>query len=122
MNRQHLLRANAIYLLVAATGGLITDISASFFDKGPQAVLIAAAPHTGIGFIEAHGLAFIIGCLLLRAAPARWWHVTGAAVHTLLGTSNLLFWQIFIAADILAVGYITTGLHWLFVLLQGWAA
>jgi hypothetical protein len=29
-----------------------------------------------------------------------------------------VFWQLFIAADMLAVGYITTFLHWPFVALQ----
>jgi hypothetical protein len=80
------------------------------------------APFTAIGFVEAHGLAFILGVLLWRAAPARSWHLTAAAVHVLLGTSNLVFWGIFTAADILAVGYITTTLHWAFVALQLGAA
>jgi len=120
--RKIILRANAIYLLVASLAGLRMDMRASFFSTGVQAPLIALAPHTGIGFIEAHGLAFIIGMLLLRAAPLRSWHLAGMAVHVLLGTSNLVFWQIFIAADILAVGYITTSLHWTFAALQLFAA
>lgn len=33
----------------------------------------------------------------------------------LLGTANLLFWQFFVAADVLVVGYVTTTAHWLFV-------
>jgi hypothetical protein len=60
--------------------------------------------------------------LLWRAEPLRSWHLTAAAVHALLGTANLVFWQIFIAADMLAGGYITTSLHWLFVALQLCAA
>ena len=51
-------------------------------------------------------------------APLRSWHLTAVAVHVLLGTANLVFWQIFVAIDFLAMGYITTGLHWLFVVLQ----
>jgi hypothetical protein len=54
--------------------------------------------------------------------PERSWHLTAAAVHVLLGAANLVFWQIFIAADMLAVGYITTALHGLFVALQLLAA
>ena len=56
-------------------------------------------------------MAFIIGILLWRAEPARLWHLTAAAVHLLLGTSNLVFWQIFVAADALWGGYVTTSLH-----------
>ena len=47
----------------------------------------------------------ILGVLLWRAEPLRSWHLTAAAVHVLLGTANLVFWQIFIAADMLAGGY-----------------
>ena len=120
--RQAILRANAIFLLVAATAGLWTDVLGIFFSVGAQAPIIANAPYAGIGFIEAHGLAFIIGVLLWRAAPERSWHLTAAAVHVLLGTANLVFWQIFIAADALWAGYVTTSLHWLFVVLQLTAA
>jgi hypothetical protein len=48
----------------------------------------------------------------------RSWHFTAAAIHVLLGTCNLVFWQIFPAANMLAGGYITTSLHWIFVVLQ----
>jgi hypothetical protein len=60
--------------------------------------------------------------LLWRAEPVRAWHLTGVAVHVLLGISNLVFWQIFVAADMLLVGYLTTSLHGLFVVLQLLAA
>jgi hypothetical protein len=71
-----------------------------------------------VGTTEAHGLALILGVLLWRAAPLRSWHLTALAIHVLLGTSNLVFWQVFVAADFLAAGYITTSLHELFVVLQ----
>jgi hypothetical protein len=116
--RQVLLRANAVFLLVAATAGFWTDVLGIFFSAGAQARIIGSAPYAGIGFIEAHGLAFIIGVLLWRAAPERSWHLTAAAVHVLLGTANLVFWPIFTAADALWAGYVTTSLHWLFVVLQ----
>ncbi len=119
--QQRILRANAVWLMVAASGGMLTDVLGIFFARGPQR-MISIAPHTGIGFIEAHGLALIFGVLLWRAAPARSWHLTAAAVHVLLGTANLVFWQYFVAADMLAAGYITTLLHWLFVALQLFAA
>jgi hypothetical protein len=123
MTSRHLvLRANAVYLLVAAAGGMISDLNGVFLARGPVAPIVAAAPHAGIGFVEAHGLALIIGVLLWRAEPSRTWHFAAAAVHLLLGVSNLLFWQIFIAADMLAVGYVTTALHGVFAMLQLGAA
>lgn len=120
--RRTILRANAIFLVVASVSSLCMDVLGIFFGVGPESRLVASAPYTGIGFVEAHGLALIIGILLWRAEPLRSWHVTAAAVHMLLGTANLVFWQIFIAADVLWVGYLTTFLHWLFVALQLFAA
>ena len=91
---------------------------ASFFARGPEVALLNEAPGAGIGFIEAHGLALIIAILLWRAAPLRSWHLTAFAVHILLGTANLVFWQFFIVSDTLLAGYVTTSLHWVFATLQ----
>lgn len=119
--RKLLLVADAI-LLVASTGGLIADLAGAFAGVGPQKNVLGAAPYAAIGFVEAHGLAFIIGVLLWRAEPLRAWHLTAAAVHVLLGTSNLVFWGIFVVSDMLAMGYVTTALHGLFTGLQLFAA
>jgi len=108
-----ILRGNALWLTIGSVGGLLMDVLGIFFARGPQSSIVAAAPHAGIGFIEAHGLALIFSVLLWRAAPLRSWHLTAAAVDVLLGTANLVFWQVFIAGDMLAAGYITTSMHWL---------
>lgn len=116
--RHVLLRVNALFLLAAGAGGFVTDLTGAFLQHGPQGIVLAGAPYAAIGFVEAHGLAIIIGVLLWRAEPERNWHLTAAAVHLLLGSANLLFWQIFVAADMLVVGYVTTALHAMFALLQ----
>ncbi len=116
--RQSILRGNALWLVGASIGGLSTDVLGLFFERGPQRLIGAVAPQAGVGFIEAHGLALIFGILLWRAIPVRSWQLTAPAVHALLGTVNLVFWQFFIAANMLAAGYLTTNLHWLFVVLQ----
>lgn len=120
--RTALLRADAIFLMAAAAGGMRSDILGAFHGAGSLAPVLAGAPHAAIGFVEAHGLAFIIGVLLWRAETARLWHLTSAAVHLLLGIANLVFWQIFITADMLSLGYVTTALHWAFVTLHLLAA
>ena len=117
-NRRRILRANAIYLLVASTGGLLMDVFGAFFHRGPESLVVANAPYSSIGFLEAHGLALIISIWLSRTEPSRTWHYTGAAVHTLLGTCNLVFWDIFPATNFLWGGYLTTSLHWAFAVLQ----
>jgi hypothetical protein len=116
--RQLILRANAIFLVAAAAVGFANDVRGIFFGSGPVAPLIAQAPHAGIGFIEAHGLAFIFGTLLWFAAPLRSWHLGAAAVHLLLGAANIVFWRMFVVADVLVVGYVTTALHATFAILQ----
>ncbi|OAP34619.1 hypothetical protein AU381_24825 [Sinorhizobium glycinis] len=102
-------------MLIASTGGLAVDIAGSFFARGPEALLLDGVPGAAIGFIEAHGLAFILGVMLWRAESARSWHVVGAVVHLLLGTANFLFWQFFTLTGTLAAGYVTTSLHGFFV-------
>jgi hypothetical protein len=116
--RTLILRANAIFLLVASVVAFIADIAGSFFAAGPVAGLFAETPYLAIGSTEAHGLAFILGVLLWRVPSERAWHLTAAGIHLLLGSCNLLFWDIFVAGDVLVVGYVTTALHWLFVALQ----
>ena len=120
--RQRILRANAFFLGAASIGGLLfMDLPGAFFSAGPLTRIITES-HASIGFVEAHGLALILSVLLWRAAPTRSWHFTAAAVHMLLGTANIVFWQLFVASDTLPMGYITTSLHWLFVTFQLLAA
>lgn len=132
MLRKLVLRANALYLGLASVGAFLTlDIPGIFFGKGPLGALGASAPQAGVGFIEAHGLAFILALLLWKAttasgwlttASSRTWHFVGAGIHVLLGSCNLFAWEFFVSTDALAVGYMTTSLHWLFAFLQLLAA
>lgn len=117
--RTLVLRANALFLTVASTAAaLLADIPGIFFARGPLASIGQNAPQAGIGFLEAHGLALIFGVLFWRASSAYTWHFASVAVHLLLGTCNLIFWEFFVSTDSLAMGYVTTSLHWLFVVLQ----
>ena len=118
--RQYVLRANAFYIFAFGCAGVVFDIRGVLFGLGPQGRLLADAPHAGITFIEAHGLAIILSVLLWRAAKSaeRSWHVTALAMDTLLGACNLAFWQMFVATDALAVGYASTALHLTFAALN----
>jgi len=114
-----LLRLNAAYLGGAGIFSLLAmDLRGIFWGAGPVARVLALAPHAGIGFVEAHGLAAILGVVLWRAIPDRGWHLTAVAIEVLLGTANLVFWQLYVDADVLMVGYVTTVLHWVFAVLQ----
>jgi len=74
---------------------MINNLTGAFLLRGPLGLVLEKAPHAAIGFVERHGLAFIIGMLLWRAEPARLWHGTAVAAHVLLGTSNVVFWPLF---------------------------
>jgi hypothetical protein len=116
------LRANALFLIVAGGASLTADLAGVAFGIGPQGPLFSDAPQAAVGFIEAHGLALIFGVLLWTATPALAWHLGAAAVHLLLGVANVAFWRFFVAADMLGIGVITTALHVLFASLQIYAA
>ena len=118
-----ILRAHALYLGIASvTAFLFMDMRGWLFNAGPVRHVIADAPHTVIGFVEAHGLAFILAVLFWRAAPVRFWNLTAMATAALLGVSNLVFWQLFVVSDALVAGYVTTGLHLTFTGLEAYAA
>jgi hypothetical protein len=121
--RRRLLRANAVFLMLAALGAWFQmDFPASFNGSGPLGPLIAHERALGIGFVEAHGLALILAVLLWRAPAARSWHLTAAAIHLLLGVCNVVFWQLFVATGTLPMGWVTTVVHGLLFVLQALAA
>jgi len=62
-----------------------------------------------------------MGVVFLRASrtpPEAAWHAVAAAVHTLLGVANLLFWHSFVVGHVLWVGYLSTTAHFWFVLVH----
>jgi hypothetical protein len=115
-------RANAAFLLIAGGAGFVSDLRGAFLGQGPMGQVVRLAPDAAIGFVEAHGLAFILGLLLATQAPARLWHLTAAGIHLLLGASNIVFWNLFVATDMLWMGIVTTSLHAAFFVLQSLAA
>lgn len=109
------LRLDGGFLAIAGSSALLADTTGHFFGVGPMAEMFGS-PYT-IGGFEAHGLAVILGILLLRAAKLadrRSWHALGLSVHLLLGTANLMFWSSFLQLDVLMIGVATTALHIIF--------
>ena len=121
-NRRLILRANALYLGIASIAAFLLLDLRGIFGAGPAAQVFGAAPHAAIGFVEAHGLAFIMSVLLWNAHPVRYAHLTATAVMALLGVSNLVFWQIFTATGMTLAGVLLTTAHLAFALLQLLAA
>lgn len=106
--RRIILRANALYLGLAAIGGILLtlDLPRIFFAS----------------FLEAHGLAIIIALLLMQAPPVRYAHLVAAAVQTLLGVASIVFWPVYVALEMTLLGGLITGAHFTFAVLQLLAA
>ena len=118
--RRFVLYVNGAFL--AIMGGLfaVFDLLSYRLDGGPLGQLYYNDPMT-VGLFEAHGLAFILGLLLLRAArsePNAVWHGVGAAIHMVLGTSNLIFWSLFLIWDVVTAEIVVTSIHGLLTVTQ----
>src|SRR5215217_5496999 len=80
--RRAVLYVNGAFLTMM--GGLfgVFDLLSYLFGGGPLGDLYYN-DHMAVGLFEAHGFAFILGLLLLRAArrkPTAVWHLVGAGI------------------------------------------
>ena len=115
-----LMRANGAFLALVGGAQMIFELLSHFGGIGPLGRIFAGSHYT-IGFFEAHGLAFLIGMLLITVAAAdtkRFWHIFAACVHVLLGGANLLFWSSFVAWGLVPMGALATVFHGLFLVAQ----
>jgi hypothetical protein len=117
MYRTILIRLDGGFLALAGAVQLVLELLAYFAGRGPYGAILEDSPYA-IPWVEAHGLALLVGALfLLVAAQDRrpFWHGFAIAVHVLLGTANLVFWDSFTTLDLVPVGVLTTVAHALFV-------
>ncbi|HEY6646301.1 MAG TPA: hypothetical protein VI217_04295 [Mycobacterium sp.] len=115
--RRWLLLADGVFLVVVGGVQVVFELLAYYKGVGPYGYIFEESPYA-IGWVEAHGLAFIIGGLLLTVAARdlrRFWHVLAAAAHTLLGTANLVFWNSFIVFGMVPMGIAATVVHFVLV-------
>lgn len=111
-----LLTTNGAFLVLAGGIQLTLEVC-GHAGIGPYASMFADSPYT-IGFAEAHGLALLIGAMLLaqRRQPVRRLnHVLALCVHALLGTANIVFWASFTAWGLVVPGLLATIAHGAFV-------
>lgn len=125
MNTSKLLRGNAAFLLLMGGGAAIADAAGHFLGRGPFGQVMPRSP-LAISSFEAHLLAVLIGALLWTGAglrERRRLHVLAAAVHLVLGGSNLLYFEsAFGALDLRGFGAVVTALHLAFALAEAGAA
>jgi hypothetical protein len=109
--RRAILVTDGILLLMAGLAALIADVVGYFFGIGPFAALLGQP--LAIGAVEAHGLAMLVGLLVMRTTPGdHWrWHAVALAVHLFLGVYNLLFWDVYAMMGAAEAGVISTIAH-----------
>ncbi|SRR6266542_3042917 len=115
-----ILRADAITLGLFGLFGLTTDLLSYFAGTGAWKGVLFNNP-LAVGAVEAHGLAIIIAVLLIRQAAFNdqvVWHLTAVTAHLLLGICNLVFWQVFIHANVVPLGIVATIYHFVFVIVN----
>ena len=79
--RRRLLLANGAFLVVVGGVQVVLELLAYYAGSGPYGKIFESSPYA-IGWVEAHGLAIIIGVLLFTVAARdgrRFWH---GAAHT----------------------------------------
>jgi hypothetical protein len=111
--RRILLRLNGAFLTIVGGTQVVFELLSHYADAGPYAGVFTDSPYT-IGWVENHGLALLIGILVLAVATRdgrRSWHAFLLAVHLLLGTANLLFWDSLLAFDKVWMGAGATVVH-----------
>lgn len=120
-----LLQLNAAFLTVMGGGAAVADAIGHFLGRGPLAPVMFHAP-LAISSFEAHLLALVLGVVLWTGATnpdPRRLHILAAAIHVVLGGSNLLFFErAFGSLDMRLFGVVITACHFGFVLAQTLAA
>lgn len=115
--RRGLLTVNGVFLTVVGGAGVLAELLAYYARSGPLGEAFHASPYA-IGWVENHGVACLIGVLMLavgRRDLRRFWHGFALALHALLGLANVAFWASFQAFDVVAMGVVTTAAHALLV-------
>ncbi len=121
--RQRIMIIDGGFLALAGAAQVTLEVLAHFLGVGPYAGLFAGSPYA-IGWVEAHGLAAIIGVLLVVVGARdrrRFWHTFALTVHLLLGAANLVFWQSFVDFATVPLGELGTTAHLLFATAQAWS-
>ena len=117
MLRSTLLRLDGAFLVLVGAVQVPFELASHHLGVGPYGGHFLGSPDT-IGFVEAHGLALLIGLLLLGVAapaPTRAWLLFAFGVHLLLGGANVLFWDSFVALGLTPMGAIATVIHALLI-------
>lgn len=117
MMKNNIFKIDGIFLAVVGTLAGITDLASYFFGKGPFGQTYFQN-SIAIGGFEAHGLAVIAGFVLFlnsKSPDAAFFSKVAIAIHSVLGISNLIWFQVFLDTSTIPMGIITTVIHFTLV-------
>ena len=112
--------ADGAFLAIIGGVQVILELLSYNAGAGPYGPIFEASPYT-IGWVENHGLAFLIGMLFLIVGVRdgrRFWHGFALAVHVLLAVANVTFWSSFVTFDVVPMGIAATVAHVIFIAAQ----
>jgi hypothetical protein len=116
-SRRILLLINGGALAMVGVAQVILELLSYYAGVGIYGPLFHNSPYV-VGWVEAHGLAALIGILFLAVAASDRgprWHLVALCVHLLLATANILFWSGFRAFGMVGAGIVATTSHLLLV-------
>jgi len=115
--RRVLMTTDGLFLALIGGVQVAFELMSYYAGAGPHGTIFDQSPYT-IGWVENHGLAFLIGMLFLVVAARDgrlFWHGMGLAVHVLLAVANVAFWSSFVTFDVVPMGIAATVAHIIFI-------
>ena len=125
--RTSLLAVNGYFLLGFGLMMVALATGAHFFARGPLTPIFhGALPLATFSFVEAFGLAAILGAIFIRVSRSNYppfWNIVAAVTHLFLGSANIIFWPFFVEIiNLQAVGVVATIIHSAFFALEASSA
>jgi len=115
--RRILLRVDAVFLMVAGLFGLSSDLQSYGSGSGPFGQTFYQDP-TVIGVVEAHALAILTAGTLWFLSThhtGRFGHFVAIGAHTIMGVSNIVWFEVFTRVQAETQGIAVTAVHFAFV-------
>ncbi|GIJ50303.1 hypothetical protein Val02_71890 [Virgisporangium aliadipatigenens] len=122
MSPRLLFTVNGLFLAVIGGVQVVFELVGHRFGVGPLGDIFDGSYLT-IGWVEAHGQAFLVGLLFLLVArhdPRAYWHRFALALHVLLGGANVYFWDSFVHYGLVPMGIAATAAHAALVVAHAW--
>lgn len=107
---------HGVALAIIGALATVNSVVGFRYALGPFSFL-SKSEITAVGFIEAYGLACLLGISLILSAMkfyARLWHLFAASIHIFLFTINIYFWHLYEPLGLSGVGRGATIIHFIF--------